>query len=102
MGGVYLARGGDQEVGVKVVQIEPSDPGELPEEDARRMRREFAALLLLDHPNVVRVLAFGATDDGLPFFAMELIEGMTLGDWMEKTPAPAEGDRVIPEPQSER
>ncbi|MBI2376867.1 MAG: protein kinase [Deltaproteobacteria bacterium] len=43
-----------------------------------RFTREAKALLEVQHPNVVRLLGSGATNDGRPFIAMELVEGKTL------------------------
>jgi hypothetical protein len=41
------------------------------------LRREILVLSRVDHPGVVRVLASGV-DDGVPWYAMELIEGESL------------------------
>src|SRR3954447_276253 len=43
------------------------------------IRREIRALMRVHHPGVVRVLAEGV-DGGLPWYAMELLEGGTLRD----------------------
>ncbi len=43
-----------------------------------RFHAEGRAASLLDHPNLVRVLDFGAEADGLLWLAMELIEGIEL------------------------
>ncbi len=44
-----------------------------------QIRREIRALARLDHPGVVRILDHGAAD-GLPWYAMERLEGTTLKD----------------------
>lgn len=44
---------------------------------AGRFRREYQALVRVNHPNVVRVFRSGVTDDGLPYLVMELLEGRT-------------------------
>ena len=50
------------------------------EADSRRMfqiRREIDALARLAHPGVVRILGHGV-DGGFPWYAMELLDGLTL------------------------
>src|SRR5688572_4236550 len=44
----------------------------------RRFRKERQILAALDHPNIARLLDGGTTDDGLPYFVMEFIEGQPL------------------------
>jgi len=46
-----------------------------------RLRREFAALRTLSHPNIVRVLDVGE-EDGIPWLAMEFVEGLSLREWL--------------------
>ena len=41
----------------------------------RRFRKERQILAALDHSNIARLLDGGTTDDGLPYFVMEFIEG---------------------------
>lgn len=43
-----------------------------------RFEQERLALGLMDHPNIARVLDAGTTLSGLPFFAMELAEGIPI------------------------
>jgi serine/threonine protein kinase/tetratricopeptide (TPR) repeat protein len=54
-------------------------------------RREIFALRSLEHPSVVRVVADGV-HDGQPWYAMTLLHGETLGDYIDaqhaRTPAP--------------
>ena len=44
----------------------------------RRFRHERQALAALDHPNVARLLDGGLTEDGLPYFVMEYIDGKPI------------------------
>ncbi len=46
-----------------------------------RFRTERQVLAGLNHPNVVRLLHGGTTEDGLLYFAMEFIDGMSLDRW---------------------
>lgn len=48
---------------------------------ARRLAREFETLAALEHPNVVRVYEAGV-HDGHPYITMELIEGLTLRQYL--------------------
>ncbi|MEM6289259.1 MAG: serine/threonine-protein kinase, partial [Bacteroidota bacterium] len=48
-----------------------------------RFLRERALLAGLDHPGVARLLDGGLTDDGLPYLAMELVEGEPITDYAE-------------------
>lgn len=43
---------------------------------SRRLGREYRALTRVDHPNVVRVLRHGLTEESQPFLIMELLEGV--------------------------
>ena len=57
--------------------------GGLPDE--RRLRlfeREMQALARLRHPAIAAIYQAGQTDDGAPFFAMELAHGTTLSEAM--------------------
>lgn len=45
---------------------------------AARFQREFLAASALSHPNTVRVFDYGTTDDGMWYYAMELLEGETI------------------------
>jgi eukaryotic-like serine/threonine-protein kinase len=74
MGTVYLAVRADEQfhkrVALKVIRS-----GADSDEVVRHFKRERQILASLDHPNVARLLDGGTTDDGLPYFVMEYIEG---------------------------
>jgi non-specific serine/threonine protein kinase/serine/threonine-protein kinase len=74
MGTVYLAERADdaftQRVAIKLVSR-----GMDTEQVLVRFRAERQILASLDHPNIARLLDGGTTGDGLPYFAMEYIEG---------------------------
>ncbi|MFT3775749.1 MAG: protein kinase [Minicystis sp.] len=74
MGVVYRAEHRDtgERVALKTVRL--ADQAML-----SSMRREIHALRQLQHPGVVRIVAEGV-DDGLPWYAMELLQGKTLHD----------------------
>ena len=48
-----------------------------------RFRREVEAVARLSHPGIVQIYSF-AEDGGVPFFAMELVEGASLGDVLKQ------------------
>jgi hypothetical protein len=43
-----------------------------------RFESERQALALMDHPNIAKVFDAGTTENGRPFFVMELVYGITL------------------------
>lgn len=43
-----------------------------------RFHAERQALSMLDHPNIARALDAGTTEDGRPFFVMELVDGLPV------------------------
>ena len=64
-------------VALKLMRAELADP------DNALLVREAQAMARLSHPNVVAVHDTGVID-GREFVAMELVEGETLGAWLEK------------------
>jgi hypothetical protein len=42
-----------------------------------RFEAERQALAMMDHPNIAKVLDAGATENGRPYFVMELVRGIT-------------------------
>jgi eukaryotic-like serine/threonine-protein kinase len=49
-----------------------------------RFEQERQALAVMDHPNIARVYDGGMTDQGQPFFAMELVSGRPLVEYADK------------------
>ena len=49
-----------------------------------RFEAEQQALALMDHPNIARVLDAGATQNGRPFFVMELVHGVRLTQFCDE------------------
>jgi serine/threonine-protein kinase len=75
-GDVWLARQLplDRDVALKVLR----DQSWRSQEAVRRFQREARAASRLEHPNTIRIFDFGASDDGVLFIAMELLEGHDL------------------------
>jgi hypothetical protein len=48
--------------------------------DAARLRHERQILAGLDHPNIARFLD-GGTENGIPYFVMEYVDGTSLAEW---------------------
>jgi eukaryotic-like serine/threonine-protein kinase len=46
-----------------------------------RFNAERQALAMMDHPNIAKVLDAGATDNGRPYFVMELVRGLKITDF---------------------
>ena len=82
MGEVYRARRIDaqyeKEVAIKLV------PSALPASFIlRRFRAERQILARLDHPHIAQLIDGGATEDGLPYLVMDLVEGIPLDRYCE-------------------
>jgi tetratricopeptide (TPR) repeat protein len=79
MGTVYRAREGAGAVALKVLHGAHPD-------DYDRFTREAELLEALDSPNVVRYVASGQLPNGMPFVAMEWLEGKTLAERLASGP----------------
>jgi eukaryotic-like serine/threonine-protein kinase len=49
-----------------------------------RFDTERQALAIMDHPNVARVYDAGATETGRPYFAMELVHGISITQYCDR------------------
>ena len=79
MGAVYLAarEGFNQQVALKIIKR-----GMDTDAIVRRFVQERDVLASLNHPNIARLLD-GGTTDGLPFIAMEYVEGETITEFCD-------------------
>src|SRR5579872_1578437 len=91
MGEVYRAFRVDEyekEVAIKVVRAGQESGFSL-----SRFKNERQILARLDHPNIARLLDGGTTDDGLPYFVMDFIEGRPIDEYCVSHKLPTE-DRL--------
>ena len=82
MGVVYLGLREDdqfkQRVAIKVLKR-----GMDTDEILRRFEMERRLLAAMDHPGIGRLYNGGKTDDGLPYFAMEYVEGQPINEYCD-------------------
>lgn len=82
MGSVYLAERDDpqlrQRVALKLISRMTPEPL------VRRFLEERQILASLDHPHIARLLDGGITADGLPWFAMEYVEGTPIDRYCDE------------------
>ncbi|HEY8188987.1 MAG TPA: protein kinase [Pyrinomonadaceae bacterium] len=83
MGAVYEAIRVDKEFN-KRVAIKLVKRGMDTDFILRRFRTERQILAALDHPHIARLLDGGTTEDGLPYFVMEYIEGQPLYNYSDE------------------
>ena len=68
-------------VALKIIAIHGVDAGE-----EARFGRGGRVLAGLSHPNIVRVVAFGALDEGQPYVAMEWLDGEDIAQRQKRAP----------------
>ena len=81
MGTVYMAQQTEpvkRRVALKVIKA-----GMDSKEVIARFEAERQALAMMDHPNIARVLDGGMTDDGRPYFVMELVQGIPITQYCD-------------------
>ncbi|MGH8100787.1 MAG: protein kinase domain-containing protein [Chthoniobacterales bacterium] len=77
MGAVYLAERADEQYRMRVA-IKLIKRGMDTDSVLRHFRNERQILANFDHPNIAHLLDGGATENGLPYFVMEYIEGLPI------------------------
>ncbi|WP_417612088.1 serine/threonine-protein kinase [Parasphingorhabdus sp.] len=85
MGNVYLAERAAQDfdhaVAIKLIKKRLITPLMVD-----RFRRERQILADLNHPGIARLFDGGETPDGAPYFVMEFVDGVPLGQWLTTKP----------------
>ena len=81
MGEVYLAQDRQlhRRVALKLVRRAMAS-----EEMIHHFKREEHLLASLNHPNISQLYGGGVTTDGIPFFAMEYVEGQRLDEYCDE------------------
>jgi serine/threonine protein kinase/tetratricopeptide (TPR) repeat protein len=83
MGVVYRAERADdafqRQAAIKVVRF-----GRHSAHIVERFRRERETLAALDHPNIARLMDGGTTQDGQPYFVMELVDGIPVDQYCDE------------------
>ncbi len=82
MGAVYLAVRADQAY-QKQVAIKILKRGMDSEAIIRRFRNERQILATLDDPNIAKLLDGGTTEDGLPYFVMDYVDGLPINSYCD-------------------
>ncbi len=82
MGAVYLAVRDDDQF-KKRVAIKVLRPGMDSGDIVQRFRNERQILAGIDHPHVARLLDGGSSEDGLPYFVMEYVDGKPIDEYCD-------------------
>jgi tetratricopeptide (TPR) repeat protein len=86
MGAVYMAEQTEpvrRQVALKVIKL-----GMDTKEVVARFEAERQALALMEHPNIAQVYDAGATEQGRPYFVMELVQGTPLVEYCDQDGLP--------------
>ena len=82
---VFLARQSEpvnRRLAIKLIK-----PGMDTQSVLARFASEQQALALLNHPGITRVMDFGTTEDGRPWFAMEYVDGVVITEYCNESNA---------------
>ena len=81
-GVVYMAEQNEpveRRVALKIIK-----PGMDSRQVIARFEAERQALAMMDHPNIAKVFHAGTTEDGRPFFVMELVRGIPITSYCDE------------------
>jgi serine/threonine protein kinase/TolB-like protein/tetratricopeptide (TPR) repeat protein len=87
MGAAYLAERADQAFDLRVA-IKLIKRGMDTDAILARFRHERQILATLNHPHIARLLDGGTTDEGLPYFVMEYVDGLPIDAFCERHQLP--------------
>jgi tRNA A-37 threonylcarbamoyl transferase component Bud32 len=82
MGEVWLAQQTEpvsRRVAIKLIKSQLTGRMEV-----ARFEAERQALALMDHPNIAKVFDAGTTEDGLPYYVMEFINGISVTEYCDE------------------
>jgi serine/threonine protein kinase len=91
MGQVYKAR---HAMLRRPTAIKLLPPGNVNEETIARFEREVQLTSELTHPNTIEIYDFGRTPEGVFYYAMEYLDGLTLADLL-RVQSPLPPERVV-------
>ena len=90
MSTVYAAQrvegGFEQRAAIKLIRTDANT-----EELVRQFESERAILSGLRHPNIARLLDGGSTPEGVPYLAMDFVEGVPINEWVMGSGLDVEG-----------
>jgi serine/threonine-protein kinase len=84
MGEVWLARNTVLDVDVAIKLLRRLDASNASSDASARLLQEARTAARLGHASIVRIFDFGQTDRGDPFIVMEVLEGESLADVLDR------------------
>lgn len=82
MGAVCLAEQSEpiqRRVAIKLIRVDFQSSHQI----IARFEAERQALAMMEHPNIAKILDGGTTDEGLPYFVMELVDGVPITEYCD-------------------